>query len=174
MMYTFPNKLRNLAIVFMAVGFIGLVFGFISAPATIEEAKAIVAANHGEGHGTSHETTAAHATHDADASHTEKSTHADEASHATDADYQEETQHSVQHDEYQEEAHSDSTHGDSHDAEHDEHVFHQLSNKPWAALYVAAFFFFMISLGVLAFYAIQRAVQAACCPVLSLVMYLIT
>jgi hypothetical protein len=83
MMYTFPNKLRNLAIVFMAVGFIGLVYGFISAPATIEEAKAIVAANHGEGHGTSHETTAAHATHDADASHTEKSTHADEASHAT-------------------------------------------------------------------------------------------
>ena len=152
MMYTFPNKLRNLAIVFMAVGFIGLVYGFISAPATIEEAKAIVAANHGEGHGTSHETTAAHATHDADASHTEKSTHADEASHATDADYQEETQHSVQHDEYQEEAHSDSTHVDSHDAEHDEHVFHQLSNKPWAALYVAAFLFlydFLRGVGIL-------------------------
>src|SRR5210317_2032767 len=120
MMYTFPNKLRNLAIVFMVVGLIGLTYGFLSAPSTIEEAKAIVAANHGEGHGTSHETTAAHVTHDADASHTEKSTHADEASHATDADYQEETQHSVQHDTYQEEAHSDSTHGDSHDAEHDE------------------------------------------------------
>jgi hypothetical protein len=173
-MYTFPNKLRNLAIVFMAVGFIGLVYGFISAPATIEEAKAIVAANHGEGHGTSHEATAAHATHDADASQTEKSTHADKVSHATDADYHEETQHSVQHDNHQEEAHSDSTHGDSHDAEHDEHVFHQLSNKPWAALYVAAFFFFMISLGVLAFYAIQRAAQAGWSPVLYRVMEGIT
>jgi len=109
MMYTFPNKLRNLAIVFMAVGFMGLVYGFLAAPNTIEEAKAIVAANHGEGHGSSHESS------DAETSHEESTTHAVEASH-----------------------------GESHDAEHDEHVFHQLSNKPWAALYVAAFFFFMI------------------------------
>ncbi len=139
MMYTFPNKLRNLAIVFMAVGFMGLVYGFLAAPNTIEEAKAIVAANHGEGHGTSHESS------DAETSHEESTTHAVEASH-----------------------------GESHDAEHDEHVFHQLSNKPWAALYVAAFFFFMISLGVLAFYAIQRAAQAGWSPVLYRVMEGIT
>jgi len=139
MMYTFPNKLRNLAIVFMAVGLIGLVYGFISAPTTVAEAKAIVAANHGEGHGTTHETTPA--SHGADASHAEVSEHAADASH---------------------------------DAEHDEHVFHQLSNKPWAALYVAAFFFFMISLGVLAFYAIQRAAQAGWSPVLYRVMEGIT
>ena len=65
--------------------------------------------------------------------------------------------------------HASEAHGlqrmSKHDAEHDEHVFHQLSNKPWAALYVAAFFFFMISLGVLAFYAIQRAAQAGWSPV---------
>ena len=139
MMYTFPNKLRNLAIVFMAVGFMGLVYGFLAAPNTIEEAKAIVAANHGEGHGSSHESS------DAETSHEESTTHAVEASH-----------------------------GESHDAEHDEHVFHQLSNKPWAALYVAAFFFFMISLGVLAFYAIQRAAQAGWSPVLYRVMEGIT
>ena len=139
MMYTFPNKLRNLAIVFMAVGFMGLVYGFLAAPNTIEEAKAIVAANHGEGHGSSHEAS------DAETSHEESTTHAVEASH-----------------------------GESHDAEHDEHVFHQLSNKPWAALYVAAFFFFMISLGVLAFYAIQRAAQAGWSPVLYRVMEGIT
>lgn len=139
MMYTFPNKLRNLAIVFMAVGFMGLVYGFLAAPNTIEEAKAIVAANHGEGHGTSHESS------DAETSHEESTTHAVEASH-----------------------------GESHDADHDEHVFHQLSNKPWAALYVAAFFFFMISLGVLAFYAIQRAAQAGWSPVLYRVMEGIT
>ena len=65
-------------------------------------------------------------------------------------------------------------HGESHDAAHDEHLLHQLQNKPWAALYVAAFFFFMISLGVLAFYAIQRAAQAGWSPLLFRVMEGIT
>lgn len=59
-------------------------------------------------------------------------------------------------------------------AEHDEHVFHQLQNKPWAALYVGAFFFFMIALGALAFYAIQRAAQAGWSPLLFRVMEGIT
>ena len=61
-----------------------------------------------------------------------------------------------------------------HGASHDEHVFHQLSNKPWAALYVAAFFFFMISLGTLAFYAINRAAQVGWSPILFRVMEGIT
>ncbi len=60
------------------------------------------------------------------------------------------------------------------EAEHDEHVWHQLQNKPWAALYVAAFFFFMIALGVLAFYAVQRAAQAGWSPLLFRVMEGIT
>src|SRR5690606_11773664 len=47
---------------------------------------------------------------------------------------------------------ADAAHGAD---EHAEHVMHQISNRPWAALYVAAFFFMMIALGVLAFYAIQ-------------------
>ncbi|MFS4493327.1 quinol:cytochrome C oxidoreductase [Maribacter sp. 2308TA10-17] len=72
------------------------------------------------------------------------------------------------HGSYKEEGHAMS------EAEHDEHVFHQLSNKPWAALYVAAFFFFMIALGVLAFYAIQRAAQAGWSPLLFRVMEGIT
>ena len=54
MMYTFPNKLRNLSITFMVIGFLGLTYGFLSAPATIEESKAMVAASHGEGHGNDH------------------------------------------------------------------------------------------------------------------------
>jgi hypothetical protein len=61
-----------------------------------------------------------------------------------------------------EEAH----HGD----EHAEHVQHQIANRPWSALYVAAFFFMMISLGILAFYAIQIASQAGWSPVLFRVM----
>ena len=67
MMYTFPNKLRNLAIAFMVVGFLGLTYGFLTAPATIEESKAMVAthdAGHGDNHGdtssAAHETTSAH------------------------------------------------------------------------------------------------------------------
>lgn len=76
---------------------------------------------------------------------------------------------------------------DSHDkhkvAAHDEHadhekhlnhVLHQLQNKPWAALYVACIFFMLISLGVLAFYAIQQVAQAGWSPVLFRVMQGIT
>ena len=82
-------------------------------------------------------------------------------------------------------AHGDD-HGESHDettaaevsphqseADHDahgEHLLHQLQNRPGSALYVAAFFFFMIALGVLAFYAVQRASQAGWSPLLFRVM----
>ncbi|MFD2564075.1 quinol:cytochrome C oxidoreductase [Aquimarina rubra] len=73
--------------------------------------------------------------------------------------------------------HGTETHGkeDAHGGDaHYEHTLHQLQNKPWAALYVAAFFFFMIALGVLAFYAIQFASQAGWSPVLFRVMEAIT
>ncbi|MDG2108394.1 MAG: quinol:cytochrome C oxidoreductase [Flavobacteriaceae bacterium] len=149
-MYTFPNKLRNLALSFMAIGFVGLVYGFISAPKTIEEAKAIIASNHEEGHGTTHNNPETH--------------------HITDVN----DQNSYNDTNHNESEHKLTDYDKSHDAKHDEHVFHQLSNKPWAALYVAAFFFFMISLGVLAFYAIQRAAQAGWSPVLYRVMESIT
>ena len=146
MMYTFSNRLRNLAIAFMAIGFLGLVYGFFTAPKTIEEAKAIVAASaHGDEHGTSHDDASAEAHHDT------TNAYATDASHGPHAAEEE-----------------------GHEMSHDEHVFHQLSNKPWAALYVAAFFFFMIALGTLAFYAIQRAAQAGWSPVLYRVMEGIT
>lgn len=58
--------------------------------------------------------------------------------------------------------------------EHVEHVKHQLQNKPWAAVYVAALFFLLLSLGVLAFYGIQNAAQAGWSPVLFRVMQGIT
>ncbi|HLV38744.1 quinol:cytochrome C oxidoreductase [Xanthomarina sp.] len=53
---------------------------------------------------------------------------------------------------------------------HVEHVQHQIANRPWSALYVAAFFFFMIAIGVLSFYAIQIASQSGWSPVLFRVM----
>ena len=68
-----------------------------------------------------------------------------------------------------------SAHGDGHGVDHHgKHLLHQLQNKPWAALYVSAFFFMMIALGTLAFYAINRAAQAGWSPVLYRVMEGIT
>jgi hypothetical protein len=63
---------------------------------------------------------------------------------------------------------------ESHNDEHAEHVMHQIHNRPYSALYVAAFFFMMIALGALAFYGIQRAAQAGWSPVLFRVMEAIT
>ncbi len=60
------------------------------------------------------------------------------------------------------------------DDAHAEHVLHLLKNKPWSALYVALFFFFMIALATLAFYAIQHASQAGWPVVLFRVMEAIT
>ncbi len=53
---------------------------------------------------------------------------------------------------------------------HATHVQEQLAKRPWSALYVAAFFFMMIALGALVFYAIHIAAQAGWSPVLMRVM----
>ena len=134
-MYTFTQRLKIITYVLMGLGLIGLTIGFLNAPSTVAEAQAMVADAHG-GHGRDHGSDHAAAGHHDD--HTD-SGHADDhaGNHA-----------------------GESTHADDHGDAHGEHLLHQLQNKPWAALYVAAFFFFMIALGTLAFYAIQRAAQA--------------
>ncbi len=58
--------------------------------------------------------------------------------------------------------------------EHLEHTLGQYQNKPWSAIYIAAFFFFMIALACLAFYAIQYASQAGWSPLVLRVMEGIT
>ncbi|MHA7055982.1 quinol:cytochrome C oxidoreductase [Aquimarina sp. M1] len=136
-MYTLSSKLRLFSIILVVIGALGLGYGFLSAPSTIEDVKEMVAHDaHGEGHGESQATE----THEGNTIHAEDSLDKDHHS------------------------------GD----EHYKHILHQLQNKPWAALYVAAFFFFMIALGVLAFYAIQFAAQAGWSPVLFRVMEAIT
>ncbi|WP_010522113.1 quinol:cytochrome C oxidoreductase [Aquimarina agarivorans] len=150
-MYTLSKNLKLIPIILMVVGAIGLAIGFVSAPSTIEEVKEHLAASHHDDHGASH---APAATHDSHAHGGD--THAD---HKKDA-----------HGHGAAEAGHDAHGGDK----HYEHVLHQLQNKPWAALYVAAFFFFMIALGVLAFYAIQFAAQAGWSPLLLRVMEGIT
>ncbi|EAR15967.1 hypothetical protein [Robiginitalea biformata] len=140
-MYTFSNRLKIGSVILMALGLMGMAIGFISAPSTVEEAKAMVAASHDDGHGGGHE--AAAQTHET----TSYDSTTEHGAAAQDAD---------------------------HSLDHDEHLLHQLQNRPWSAIYIAAFFFFMLALGTLAFYAVQRAAQAGWSPLLFRVMEGIT
>lgn len=149
-MYTFSSKLKTFSFVLMAVGFLGIGYGFWTAPKNIQEVEALLASDSHGGHGEGNHETAA-ATHDSETAHEAVSSEhakAESGKHDVKAD----TQHQ----------------------EHLEHVFHQLSNKPWAALYVACIFFMLLSLGTLAFYAIQQVAQAGWSPVLFRVMQGIT
>ncbi len=60
------------------------------------------------------------------------------------------------------------------DEAHYKHILGQLQNRPWSAIYVASFFFLIIVLGALAFYAIQYVSQSGWSPVLFRVMEGIT
>ncbi|WP_414000067.1 quinol:cytochrome C oxidoreductase [Flavobacterium sp. W1B] len=138
-MYTFSNKLKTFSFILMAVGILGIGYGFFNAPKDIQEVESLLAAESHGGHGAVHHEEAksseeAHAVHD-----------------KTDA-VKEAAEHK----------------------EHLTHVLHQLQNKPWAALYVACIFFLLLSMGVLAFYAIQQVAQAGWSPVLFRVMQGIT
>src|SRR5690606_26373260 len=52
-MYTFSNRLKIASFILMAVGVLGIGIGFMTAPSTVEDAKAMVAA-HDDGHGDAH------------------------------------------------------------------------------------------------------------------------
>jgi hypothetical protein len=155
-MYTFSSRLKIFAVILIILGAIGVAFGFISAHKyeNVEQVKEMLSheGSHG-GHGDAHEVkTEAHVVKGGN--YHSDNAHADEAHDALSSDKH----------------HAEA----SHDDEHAEHVMHQIHNRPWSALYVAAFFFMMISLGVLAFYAIQFAAQAGWSPLLFRVMEAIT
>ncbi len=155
-MYTLPNKLKVFALVFMVLGAVGIVAGFLSAPKTTEDVAAMMAeAHHGEGHESAQPGHgSAHAEHAMD--HHDMSAHEGAEMHAG-AHAEAANDHGAH------------TEADPHQ-EHLEHVMHQMQNRPWSALYIASFFFFMIALGALAFYAIQYAAQAGWSPILFRVM----
>ena len=133
-MYTFSSKLKTFSFVLMAVGLLGIGYGFLTAPKDIQEVEKILAADaHGSHHEASSESEGAHDV-------------------SAEAKVKAETEHK----------------------EHLTHVLHQLENKPWAALYVACIFFMLLSMGTLAFYAIQQVAQAGWSPVLFRVMQGIT
>ncbi|WP_424493090.1 quinol:cytochrome C oxidoreductase [Salinimicrobium sp. GXAS 041] len=156
-MYTLSSKLKLFSIILMVVGLLGLVYGFIAAPDTIEDVKEMMA-SHGEGHEV-HPPAAEQAGEELE-------------DDARGYDYVP-SEHELETERTDELAYDNDAAAEG-EIEHLEHVLHQLQNKPWAALYVAAFFFFMIPLGVLAFYAVQYAAQAGWSPVLFRVMEGIT
>ncbi|MBC7643113.1 MAG: quinol:cytochrome C oxidoreductase [Flavobacterium sp.] len=132
-MYTLPSKLKTLSIILMLIGALGIGYGFLSVPKSIQEVESILKADE-HAHGGSH-SESAHDLGSKKLSVVELKT-----------------------------AHK----------EHLEHVFHQMQNKPWSAFYVACIFIMLISLGALAFYAIQQVAQAGWSPVLFRVMQGIT
>ena len=210
-MYTLSSKLKTFSLILMVIGILGIGYGFLTAPKTIQDVEAILAAEAGA-HGAGHATESAHEIQDdtkvddpakhvsggevnasGEGVHNDASAGineqmgtpaADTTAHAAnDTSVSSDSAHAttvVAHQEVaQTEAHHQAVGGDAHAAsadahaehqEHLEHVLHQLQNKPWSAVYVACIFFMLISLGVLAFYAIQIVAQAGWSPVLFRVM----
>ena len=182
-MYTFSSKLKTFSFILMAVGLLGIGYGFLTAPKDIQEVEKLLAAESHGGHGEAkHEESAKAAT-----SHGVATNHGDaaegnkiEESHVaivatSDSTKTTEVVHaSPSHTEVSAEKKGHHVREEAEHTEHLNHVLHQLQNKPWSALYVACIFFMLISLGVLVFYAIQQVAQAGWSPVLFRVMQGIT
>lgn len=151
-MYMLSSKLKLTAIILMVVGLIGLVYGFLDTPDNVEEVKEMMATQeHHDG---------AKAESDSEENIAQMQ-EAQGSSNAQAANGEAQQANGV---------HEADEHGEA----HYEHLLHQLQTKPWSALYVSAFFFFMIALGTLVFYAIQIAAQAGWSPVLFRIMEGIT
>ena len=154
-MYTFSSKLKTFSFILMAVGLLGIGYGFLTAPKDIQDIEKLLAAESHGGHGEAKHEAVVLADNTAEVA---------VVAHDEPAQTEGTVKKSGGHEVSEEEAH----------IEHLNHVLHQLQNKPWAALYVACIFFMLISLGVLAFYAIQQVSQAGWSPVLFRVMQGIT
>lgn len=145
-MYKLSGKLKLFSIVLMVIGLVGLTYGFLNVPKTVDDVKEILAAqnSHHEGGAASSEN-----------EFVDKA-RGEEGYSANAMEQHESEQNEALH------------------MNHDEHVLHQLQARPWSATLVSAFFFFMIALGALVFYAIQYASKAGWSPVLYRVMEGIT
>ncbi|WP_029271972.1 hypothetical protein [Flavobacterium sp. KJJ] len=191
-MYTFSSKLKTFSIILMALGILGIGYGFLTAPKNIEEVETLLAkeaSEHGGGHvdaTVAHHEEKAEPIQHVEAVHHEETKDAnveeavskdsvvanEEITNEVKSEEAHQTEAAVVHD-AKVENHAEASH--EHDPKaHAEHVLHQLQNKPWSALYVACIFFLLLSMGVLAFYAIQQVAQAGWSPVLFRVMQGIT
>ncbi|OBX21726.1 Ni/Fe-hydrogenase subunit HybB-like protein [Gelidibacter algens] len=196
-MYTISNRLKTFSIILIVLGILGVAYGFMTSHKSLEEVKTMLAEDHSV-HGADfvpltqehvvrgvendddnfHRSGAYDATADVDDMDLEtegmimdstamesSEVHSDNESSGTDVQEHSQT----------EDAHGMvGEHGEGNQDTHAVHVQEQLAKRPWSALYVAAFFFMMIALGALAFYAINIAAQAGWSPLLMRVMEGIT
>ncbi len=143
-MYEFSGKLKSIALVLMVIGALGIAYGFFtSSSITLEDAKETIA-------------------HDV----AEKARKAEEAKYDPRA-IQYGSHSEVTHDTHESDDHAVDAHAEEH---HVKHVYNQLHNRPWAAVFVSLFFFFMIALLIFAFYVIQIGASAGWSIVLFRVM----
>ena len=106
-MYIVTKNIKIFSFTLMAIGFIGLFYGFYTAPHSIEESNAIVASYGDHEHSTDH---------DSDTHRLNDTNHKGNSLKQNKEDTQESQEHEVS---------------------HEEHVYHQLSNRPWSALYLS-------------------------------------
>ena len=182
-MYTFSSKLKTFSFVLMLVGVLGIGYGFLTAPKTIQDVETILKAEEAEHHGSGHGSEAVSHDISLESHKDDAAKHVDIAGTSGDTAAVQVVSHSAMKDSIEQAVsvvakvtnvkYEEADHHAEH-AEHVEHVFHQLANKPWAALYVACIFFMLISLGALAFYAIQQVAQAGWSPILFRVMQGVT
>lgn len=133
-MFEFSSKTKQLAIALTVVGAILWIVGFALNGSSSNEA------DHGHSsHATEHHADAGHDDH-ADASH-------DDHGHAGNDDYPGEAHAAMIESALEHDAHA-------------AHEAHQIANRPWSALYVAAIFFLGLGLGQLFFLGIQYVAQA--------------
>jgi hypothetical protein len=186
-MYTFSSKLKTLSLVLMVLGLLGIGYGFFTAPKNIQQAEEIIEKSHGE----HHEGAEAHETAKPNEAIAElkkitnenpKDTIVPVVQKLSEIATNVEANHvagnpvtAVVKEVVAEAKHELSAKEEAAEKlDHAKHVLGQLQNKPWAALYVAALFFMLISLGVLIFYAIQNVAQAGWSPILFRVMEALT
>ena len=175
-MYTLSKRLKITAMSLMILGAMGWVISYTdSHHLTLENVKVMLAeehAHHGAAHGNG-------GNHSQDNYALNETSHHQGEAHAAmiHSTHKQEAHPTLTDDPHSQAGHNGTAHHEEasqHEDEHATHVLHQLHNRPYAALYVAAFFFMMISLGVLAFYGVQYAAQAGWSPVLFRVMEAIT
>ncbi len=198
-MYTFSSKLKMLSFILMILGILGIGYGFLTAPKTIQDVEKILASEHHEG---VHQESKSEITVDIENKfdgHNKVVTKVEKVSEkeaketkavvteinnvvkdslvSSNASEITRTDVAIAKETVDKDAKSEVSEKLMEEKEHQNHLAHvlnQLQNKPWAALYIACIFFMLISLGVLAFYAIQQVAQAGWSPILFRVMQGIT
>lgn len=147
-MYTLSSKLKLFSIILVVVGLIGIVYGFMNVPQTEDEVKQILS-----------EKTVYQATD-----------HADDGS----VSFIDQVRGQEGFSEKAMETSKDFGEIGHGAKSYEAHALHQMQARPWSATFTAAFFFLMLALGVLVFYAIQHASEAGWAPALFPVMEGIT